>query len=79
MNNSGQGAKPVLGRPPKWGKRVAWNLLIPVELARAADIFRKRDKASQSELVTRALVELLKGAAEKGNRDGLENNAGKAN
>ncbi len=73
MNSSGNGRQPPLGRPPKWGKRVAWNCLVPIELARAADVFRRRDGASQSELVTRALAELL-----KGERDGLENNTRKA-
>lgn len=66
MNSSGHGGRRAnqTGRPPKWGKRQMWGVWLPVELARAADVFRRRDKASQSELVTRALVELLKGAAD---------------
>lgn len=67
MNSSGHGGKRhnQMGRPPKWGKRVAWNCWVPVELARAADVFRRADGASQSELVTRALFELLKGAQDE--------------
>lgn len=64
MVGHGGRRKNQTGRPRKWGKRLMWGVWLPVELAKAAEVFRHRDGASQSELVTRALVELLKGASD---------------